>query len=211
MLLSKIYPPHREFALGVWNVDSLIQSDSGDLKHETPLVYEVASRDRGNGIELSVHASPLYGDLYVIWLSTWGAGTITTLKYHLSLYPLTVRFKGTLTFTGMPYFFGISYAGYMSGGDIDGSVRRYTIRDVGTLFSSTPAKDLALPGKGKPLSTRVVSCKMPVFFLNLLLAIVSRKKILIPLKLFGLRLPSVRANFLPTLEFGQESKTIVSC
>jgi len=138
MILSKIDHPLRELALGVWNVDSLIQSDSGDLKHETPLVYEVVSPDGCDELNLSTLS-----------------GTIITLKYHLSLYPVAVRFKGTLTVTGMFYFFGISYAGYMSGVDLDGSVYRYIIRDMGALFSSTPAKDLALPIKGKPLSRRV--------------------------------------------------------
>ena len=162
MVVARLDRPAEEFSLGVWSVDTLIESGNDDLKDETPFLYDVNSPSGLSTPKLQVYASPFQEDLYAIWLSAHHGSRIITLKYHLSLSSPSLACKGYLTYPGMFYFHGVSYAGYAGGVQSEGNeIYRYEIVDVGNLISSASVRSMRPRGKRKPLSWRVVRNRCP--------------------------------------------------
>jgi hypothetical protein len=152
MIVAKTYYPPKEFGLGIWNLDALVESESLNLEDEAPLFFEVNSYNNVGKLGLQVYASPLQEDLYIIWLSAAQHKTRTTLtlKYHLSLDAHTLCCKGRLIWPGKFYSYEIIYAGYAGGVSFEGVA--FTVADIGLIS----LKDMGIRGKKKLLTLRMV-------------------------------------------------------
>jgi len=153
MIVAKTYYPPKEFGVGVWNVDTLVKSESLNLEDEATLFLEVNSYNNVGKLGLQVYASPLQQDLYVIWFSAARHKSLTTLtlKYHLSLDAHTLCCKGRLIWPRKFHSYEISYAGY-AGGVSFGTDVAFMVVDIGGLIS---LKDMGIRGKKNPLTLRM--------------------------------------------------------
>ena len=169
MIVAKTYYPPKEFGLRIWNLDTLMESESLNLEDEAPLFFEVNPYNNVGRLGLHVYASPLQENLYIIWISAASRKNHAnlTLKYHLSLDGHTLCCKGCLIWPRKFYFYDITYAGH-AGGISCGPDLAFTVADIGGLIS---LRGMGIRGKKKLLTLRMVrktilSLIMPPIFLD---------------------------------------------